>query len=149
MNGLEAAEQIQRDFFGVKIIMLTMLQSRELVGEAVEKGVNGFLFKNASLEELSDAIRRVAGGGQYFASDVALTLLKPASSPDAALVAQLTEREVEVLRLVARGLTSTEIGRQLFISPRTADTHRNNIIQKLGVSGIAGLVQFAVRNKLA
>ena len=148
MNGLEASEQIRRDFLGVRIIMLTMLQSRELVQEAVEKGVHGFLFKNASLDELGDAIRRVADGGQYFASDVALTLLKPASAPDAALMAQLTEREIEVLRLVAGGLSSTEIGGQLFISPRTADTHRNNIIQKLGVSGIAGLVQFAVRNKL-
>lgn len=148
MNGLETAEQIRRDFLGVKIIILTMLESRELIQEAVEKGVDGFLFKNASLDELSEAIRRVADGGQYFASEVALALLKPASSPDAALLAQLTEREIEVLRLVARGLSSAEIGRQLFISPRTADTHRNNIIQKLGVAGIAGLVQFAVRNKL-
>ena len=148
MNGLEATEQIKRDFFGVKVIVLTMLQSKELIQEALEKGVHGFLFKNASMDELEVAIRRVARGEQYFASEVALTLLKPVRNPDAPLLAQLTEREAEVLRLVARGLSSTAIGRQLFISPRTVDTHRNNLIHKLDVTGIAGLVQFALKNKL-
>ncbi|HRI60824.1 MAG TPA: response regulator transcription factor [Saprospiraceae bacterium] len=148
MNGLEATEQIKRDFFGVKVIMLTMLQSKELIQEAVEKGVSGFLFKNASIDELGEAIQRVARGEQYFTSEVALALLKPSQNPDAPLLAQLTERETEILRLVAKGLSSTEIGRQLFISPRTVDTHRNNIIQKLDVQGIAGLVQFALKNKL-
>ena len=148
MNGLEATVEIRRDYFGVKVIMLTMLQSKELVQEAVEKGVSGFLFKNTSLDELSDAIRRVAAGDTYFSSEVALTLLKSAPNPDSPLLALLSERETEILKLVAQGLSSAEIGRQLFISPRTVDTHRNNIIHKLDVPGIAGLVQFAVRNKL-
>lgn len=148
LNGLDTLEQIKRDFFGVKVILLTMLNQRELVQSAVEKGVNGFLFKNASLDELSEAIRRVARGESYFASEVTLTLLKPTHNPDQGLLRQLTEREIEVLRLVAQGYSSTEIGARLFISPRTADTHRNNLIQKLGVNGIAGLVQFAIKNKL-
>lgn len=149
LNGLETLEQIKRDFFGVKVILLTMLNQRELVQNAVGKGVNGFLFKNASLDELSEAIRRVARGENYFSSEVTLTLLKPVHHPDQTLLRQLTEREIEVLRLVAQGFSSTEIGAQLFISPRTVDTHRNNLIQKLGVNGIAGLVQFAIKNKLA
>lgn len=149
LNGLETLDQIRRDFFGVKVILLTMLHERELIQHAVEKGVNGFLFKNASLDELGEAIRRVARGETYFASEVTLTLLKPtAATPGQAALAQLTERELEVLRLVAQGFSSTEIGAQLFISPRTVDTHRNNLIQKLGVNGIAGLVQFAIKNKL-
>jgi len=148
MNGLEATEEIKRDFLGVKVIMLTMLQSKDLIEEAVKKGVSGFLFKNTSLEELSDAIQRVASGDTYFSSDVTLTLLKPAHNPDAPLLALLSSREMEIIKLVAQGLSSTEIGQQLFISPRTVDTHRNNIIQKLELNGIAGLVQFAVRNKL-
>jgi DNA-binding NarL/FixJ family response regulator len=149
MNGIEAAAQIRRDFFGVKVIMITMLQSKELVQEAVEMGVSGFLFKNASIEELEEAIRKVATGGQYFSSDVALALLKPASvSADVQGLAMLTNREIDILKLVALGRSSTQIGQELFISPRTVDTHRNNIIQKLGVPGIAGLVQFAIKNKL-
>lgn len=148
MNGLEATEEIKRDYLGVKIIILTMLQRKELIEAAVAKGVSGFLFKNTSLEELRDAIQRVASGDTYFSSEVALTLLKPAHNPDAPLLALLSSREMEILKLVAQGLSSTEIGQQLFISPRTVDTHRNNIIQKLDVPGIVGLVQFAVRNKL-
>lgn len=148
LNGLETLEQIKRDFFGVKVILLTMLNQRELIQHAVEKGVNGFLFKNASPEELSEAIRRVSRGETYFASEVTLALLKPDLNQGNTLLRQLTEREIEVLRLVAQGFSSTEVGAQLFISPRTVDTHRNNLIQKLGVNGIAGLVQFAIKNKL-
>ncbi|MBK6998339.1 MAG: response regulator transcription factor [Lewinellaceae bacterium] len=148
MNGLEATEEIKRDFLGVKVIMLTMLQNKALIEEAVAKGVSGFLFKNTSLEELSEAIQRVASGDTYFSSDVTLTLLKPVHNPDAPLLALLSSREMEIIKLVAQGLSSTEIGQQLFISPRMVDTYCNNIIQKLEVQGIAGLVQFAVRNKL-
>ncbi|MFN0214359.1 MAG: response regulator [Saprospiraceae bacterium] len=148
MNGLEATVEIRRDFLGVKVIMLTMLQNKELIEDAVGKGVSGFLFKNTSLEELSEAIKRVAAGDTYFSSDVTFTLLKPVHNPDAPLLAQLSDREIEILKLVAQGFSSTDIGQQLFISPRTVDTHRNNIIQKLNVQGIAGLVQFAVRNKM-
>jgi DNA-binding NarL/FixJ family response regulator len=148
MNGLEAAAAIQRDYFGVKVIILTMLQSKELIEEAVTAGVKGFLFKNTSPEELERAIQRVAAGESYFSSDVTLTLLKPVHKPDAPLLDLLSEREKEILLLVARGMSSNEIGQQLFISPRTVDTHRNNILQKLGLNGIPALVQFAIRNKL-
>lgn len=148
MDGLQTLEAIHRDFFGVRVIMLTMLQDKNLVQKAVDLGVHGFLFKNASLDELELAIKEVAGGGRYFASDVALTLLKPANVPGQELLADLSEREVEILKLVAQGLSSSEIGKLLFISPRTVDTHRNNLIQKLKVQGIAGLIHFAVRHKL-
>ncbi len=148
LNGLETLEQLKRDYFGLKVIMLTMLNSRDLVQNAVEFGVDGFLFKNASLDELREAIQRVARGENYFSSEVALTLLKPDQSANPNLLQHLTAREIEVLKLVAQGLSSTEIGAQLFISPRTVDTHRNNLIHKLDVNGIAGLVQFALRNKV-
>lgn len=148
LNGLETLDLIKRDYFGVKVILLTMLNSRDLVRSAIEKGASGFLFKNASPGELGEAIRRAARGETYFASDVTLTLLQPDQQPTHPLLDQLTEREIEVLRLVAQGFSSAEIGAQLFISPRTVDTHRNNLIQKLGVNGIAGLVQFALRSKL-
>lgn len=148
MNGLEAAQNIQQAFLGPKIIMLTMLQNRELVEQAIASGVQGFLFKNASFRELEDAIRRVAQGENYFSNEVTLTLVRPATGGDALLLGRLSEREIEVLRFVAQGLSSTEIGKQLFISPRTVDTHRNNVMQKLDIQGIAGLTQFALKHKL-
>lgn len=148
MDGLETLENIKKDYFGIKVIMLTMLNSRDMIQKAVDKGVNGFLFKNTSPNELADAVRKVARGENYFSSDVALTLLKPAHQPGRDLLAQLSDREIEVLKLVAQGFSSAEIGKQLFISPRTVDTHRNNLIQKLEVPGIAGLVQFAIKQHL-
>ena len=107
------------------------------------------MFKNAAPHELAEAIRQVADGGTYFSGEVTMTLLQPtAPSANASLLAALTEREIEILRLVAEGLSSIEIGQQLFISPRTVDTHRNHLIQKLDVNGIAGLVRFAMQHKL-
>lgn len=148
MNGLETLDHLARDFFGCKAVMLTMLNDRQVIQQAVDKGARGFLFKNASLAELSDALRRVATGETYFASDVALTLLQSSAHQTDPLLGQLTDREIEILKLVAEGYSSTEIGQQLFISPRTVDTHRNNLIQKLQVNGIAGLVRFAIQHKL-
>lgn len=149
LDGLAATEQIMRDFLGVRVIMLTMLNTKEIIQKAVEKGVKGFLFKNASKHELSEAIRRVAEGETYFASEVASVLLSPAKSSTNSILEQLSEREIEILKLVAEGFSSTEIGDKLFISPRTVDTHRNNLIQKLNVHGIVGLVRFAIQHKLA
>lgn len=148
MNGLETAGVVNAEFFGVKIIMLTMFQNKELVQVAVAKGIKGFLFKNASIDELESAIRAVAKGEPYFTNEVTMALLRPTDTPDSGMLSQLSDREIEILKLVAQGKSSAAIGRQLYISPRTVDTHRNNIIQKLGVAGIAGLTQFALRNKL-
>lgn len=149
MGGLEALIHLRKDYLGVKAIMLTMLNDRDLIRQAVDNGAQGFLFKNASAQELSEAIRKVAGGGLYFSPEVSLLLLQPASSkPLNPSLARLSERELEVLKLVAEGFSSTEIGEKLYISPRTVDTHRNHLIQKLDVHGIAGLVRFALENGL-
>lgn len=148
LDGLSATEQIVRDFMGVKVIMLTMLNTKEIIQNAVEKGVKGFLFKNTSKHELSEAIRRVADGEMYFTSEVASILLNTSKESSNTLLDQLSDREVEILKLVAEGFSSTEIGEKLFISPRTVDTHRNNLIQKLNVHGIVGLVRFAIQHKL-
>lgn len=148
MNGQETLEQIKRDYFGTKVILLTMLNEHSIIQKALENGADGFLFKNTSIEELATAIRKVYAGEKYYAAEVTLSLLQKSNHDNAAALSNLSEREVEVLKLVAQGFSSTEIGQQLFISPRTVDTHRNNLIQKLEVKGIAGLVQFAIRYKL-
>ena len=148
LNGLDTLEQLKRDYFGVKVIILTMVHAKDVIQLAIEKGADGFLFKNTSVEELGEAIHRVMRGEKYFSGDVTLTLVKPGQQADNLLLEALTEREIEILKLVAQGFSSTEIGAQLYISPRTVDTHRNNLIQKLDVRGIAGLVHFALKNKL-
>lgn len=147
MNGLDAAAVIHKEFFGVRVIMLTMLQDKALIEAAIAGGIHGFLFKNASLDELAHALKNVAAGNPYFAGEVTLTLLHAQADQSGAGFG-LSDREMDILKLVAKGQTSAEIGRRLFISPRTVDTHRNNILRKLGVQGIAGLVEFAIKNKL-
>ncbi|MFN8352849.1 MAG: response regulator transcription factor [Spirosomataceae bacterium] len=148
LDGLETAKQITQDFLGTRVIMLTMLNDKAIIEKAVTNGAKGFLFKNTSMTELAQAIQRVAAGDTYFSSEVAMILLSQASSVQQKALAQLSEREVEVLKLIAEGFSSTEIGDKLFISPRTVDTHRNNLIHKLQVNGIAGLVKFAIQHRL-
>lgn len=149
MNGIEAAEMIAKNFLTVKTVMLTMLNDKDVIQEAIEKGAKGFLFKNSPAHEFAEAIKRVAAGENYYSTAVAAVLLnKKSASPENPAVNELSERELEIIRLVAEGLSSNEIGKKLFISPRTVDTHRNNILQKLDLPNIASLVSFAYKNKL-
>lgn len=146
MGGIEACDKIQTRFPGSKVIMLTMRNESEVVKQSVASGARGFLFKNTSPEELQEAIQKVASGQTYFSSEVTMLLLSQTQTNPA--LAGLTEREIEIAKLVAEGLSSTEIGEKLFISPRTVDTHRNNILQKLELPNVAALVRFAMQHKL-
>lgn len=146
LNGIEACGKIQTQFPDIKVIMLTMRNEAEIVKQSVANGARGFLFKNTSPAELQEALEKVASGQTYFSSEVTLLLLS--QSPTDPALSILTEREIEIVRLVGEGLSSTEIGEKLFISPRTVDTHRNNILQKLDLPNIASLVRFAMQHKL-
>lgn len=146
MNGIEACGKIHTQFPDIKVIILTMRNEASIVKQSVANGARGFLFKNTSPEELQEAIEKVAEGQTYFSSEVTMLLL---SQPQVnSVLASLTEREIEIIRLVTEGLSSTEIGEKLFISPRTVDTHRNNILQKLDLPNVAALVRFAMQHKL-
>jgi DNA-binding NarL/FixJ family response regulator len=147
LNGLEALKIIKQDYFGIKVIILTMLQDKELVEACLKNNADGFLFKNTSFDELKLAISKVANNEKYFNSEVALILTGPTET-HLSDKNKLSTRELEIVKLVAEGKTSTEIGSILFISPRTADTHRNNIMQKLEIDNIPGLVRWAIKNKV-
>ncbi len=147
LNGIDATERISKDFLGVKVIMLTMVNDKAIIQDAIAKGAKGFLFKNTSITSLFEAIKQVHGGASYFSTEVTLTLLQSNNTSNP-VFSKLSEREIEILKLIAQGFSSTEIGDKLFISPRTVDTHRNNIIHKLEVNGIAGLIRFAIENKM-
>ncbi|MBL7814759.1 MAG: response regulator transcription factor [Saprospiraceae bacterium] len=98
LSGIETLERINQEFFGIKIIMLTMLNNKDIIQRSVDKGAKGFLFKNTSVEELAMAIKKVAIGETYFSSDVALTLLNKNTTPQYQSLDILTEREIEILR---------------------------------------------------
>ena len=111
-------------------------------------GAQGYLLKSSSQEELINAIRKVAVGQSYFSPEVTMSLLnKPQNKnfPDQQNDL-LTDRETEIIRLIAEGFSNKEIGTKLFISHRTVDTHRTNLMKKLNVNNIAGLISYAIKN---
>lgn len=145
MNGIDALKEIRKNHPKVKVIILSMHNEAGMIKSLIDLGANGYLLKSCTQEELVDAIKKVALGQSYFSSDVTLALLKPAAKQGQQNEI-LTERETEILKLIAAGFSNKEIGDQLFISHRTVDTHRTNLMKKLDVSNIAGLISYAIRN---
>ncbi len=151
MNGIEATKQILKDFQNVKVVILSMHKEGGLIKNLIAIGAHGFLLKNSDQTELIGAIRKVASGDRYFSPDVTMSLLSKTSMNASSfkgidILLQLTERETEILKLIAEGYSNKEIGEKLFISHRTVDTHRTNLMKKLDVTNIAGLIKFAIQN---
>jgi len=152
MNGLQCAETVKLKYPHVKIAILTMHQEKALIQKFIEFGVNGYFLKTIQKDELLHAIKTIAVGGDYFPSDVTKALLQKqtitADVNQSPLLNELTKREIEIIRLVAQGFSNNDIGKKLFISPRTVDTHRTNIMRKLDLHNVAEIVRFAFQNKL-
>lgn len=153
LSGIEAIKIIRKKFPQTKVLVLTMHENEEYVLQIFKAGASGYVLKTAGKEELTGAIRAVAKGDRYFSSRVSevlaegLTRRKKAVQTDGSSTdIALTRREKEILALVADGLTNQEIGKKLFISHRTVDTHRTNIMQKLDIHDVANLVRYAVHH---
>lgn len=152
MNGFEATERLRAEQPDVRVLILTMHESREYILKLIQCGAAGYVLKDVSASELVNAIKTVYSGATYFSAGVSQSLF---SQPDLTLqndtAAQqdaLTCRETEVLRLLADGASNKEVARQLDISVRTAETHRQNIKNKLDLHTAAGLVRYAIENQL-
>jgi two-component system, NarL family, nitrate/nitrite response regulator NarL len=146
LNGLEAVKEIQREHPGVTCIALTMHAEKGMIQKMMDAGARGYLLKNVDRSELIESIHRVCNGEPVLSADARDAMFGRAATPQSGtLVAELTDREIEILRLIAQGLSNKEIGDRLFISHRTVDTHRTNLMKKLSVHNIAGLIRFAIR----
>ena len=151
LDGIEATRRIAADprTAGVRVLVLTTFDLDENVFAALVAGASGFLLKDATPEEIVQAVRVVAAGESLLAPSVTTRLVREVRSrpaagrPRAELAAALTEREVEVLRLVAAGLSNAELAEHLVISPATAKTHVSRILTKLGLRDRAQLVVIA------
>jgi DNA-binding NarL/FixJ family response regulator len=152
-NGIEITGTIKRDYPDTRILVLTMMGLRDFIIHALEAGATGFLLKNAGKDEVLTAIRSVAKGDSYFSREVSAILIehlsKPRTSRHRIADIPLSAREIEVLKLIAQEYSNPEIARELFISIRTVDTHRRNLLEKLGVKNTAGLVKYAIQKGLA
>ncbi len=152
-NGIEACASIKEAAPGARIIMLTVSDDEGDLYDAVKSGASGYLLKDSSIDEVSQAIRVVADGQSLISPSMAIKLLdefKQMSRGDRHLNPgpKLTERELEVLRLVAHGLNNREIAKQLFISENTVKNHVRNILEKLQLHSRVEAVMYAVREKL-
>jgi DNA-binding NarL/FixJ family response regulator len=153
LNGLEAAAQVVRDFPEVKVLVLSMHPDEAYVNRALKAGATGYLLKTASGPELEMAIRAVARGDLYLGPRVAkrvlpdyLTRRGDAEPPDA--MERLTRRQREILQLVAEGRTSKQIAQHLGLSVKTVERHRADVMHRLDIHDIAGLVRWAVGHGL-
>lgn len=156
LSGIEATRIIKKQYPDVNILVLTMHESEEYVYQIVKSGAGGYVLKSAGKEELSAAIRAVMRGERFFSPRVSEImadgyLRRVESEGEQAKTddVPLTRREREILRLVVKGLTNQQIADQLNISPRTVDTHRTNIMQKLDIHEVANLVRYAIEHGIA
>jgi len=150
INGIEAAKRALETNPALKIITLSMYGDEEYYDQMIDAGAKGFLLKNTNLQEVKTAIDTVLEGGNYFSQELMQNLLrnyklpKELKSPES----DLSEREVEILLLISEGLSNLEIGERLFISKRTVEKHRANILDKTKCKNTAGLVMYAIKNQL-
>jgi DNA-binding NarL/FixJ family response regulator len=154
MTGIEATRWIKEGDPSIKIVMLTMEISKEYVSASIKSGVDGYLPKDVDKEALLQAIRTVHQGGRFF-NDAIMKLVfedfythEKFKSPLKKLPNELTKREYEILGLVASGKTNRELAESLFISIKTVETHKTNILEKLGLRNTTDLVKYAIKNKI-
>lgn len=143
MDGITCARKLKSKFPHVRIIILTMYAQKSFVEEIVRIGVDGCLLKSNSGQELTEAIERVVAGRSYYDRINTFVIEK-----DDVFQYKLSKREVEIVKLLAEGLTSLQIADKLFIAEHTVKTHRKNILRKTGASNTSQLVQFALNNQL-
>ena len=152
LNGIEATRQIVAESPGVKVIALSMHSDRKFVREMLSAGASGYMLKDSAFEELDKAISTVNDNQTYLSPGIADTVVKDylgkiVTDNSAASIA-LTNREREVLQLFAEGKTTKQIASLLFVSIKTIETHRKQIMDKLGLDSIAELTKYAIREGL-
>ncbi len=151
-GGLATTKEIVGSYPKVGVIILTMHNEVSIIQEALKAGALGYLLKTTNSRELKKAITEVANEGTYFSSEVSEKimnqLIKRKLERESNNPIKLTKRETEILKLISEEFNNHEIAEKLFISQRTVDTHRRNLIQKLQAKNTAGLVRFALKNKI-
>ncbi|MGH9488621.1 MAG: response regulator [Terriglobales bacterium] len=148
LNGLEAARQILNETPQTRCVLLTVHSEEHYVHEALRAGISGYVLKQKSSSELVQAIREAAVGAIYLSPSISATIARAFLSANEPAQDVLGSRERQVLQLVAEGKTTKEIADLLGISPKTAESHRSHIMEKLNVHNTAGLVRYAIRHGL-
>lgn len=154
MSGIEVCGKINKSFPHVKVLAISMFNEESYVSEILNNGASGYILKNTGREELLKAIRSVMEGNTYFSEEVTETMMKSlmknrkSSKSSTSFLPKISRREKEVLQLIVQEHTTQEIANLLFISLKTVESHRSNLLAKLNARNTAGLVRIAMTNNL-
>jgi len=148
LNGMEATRQICAALPRTQVLVLTMHDSEELVREVLAAGARGYVLKSDAGRALVDALKALAEQKPYFTSKISALVLEGYLNPITRESSTLTPREREIVQLVGEGRSTKELADKLGISPKTAETHRTNIMRKLNLHSVSEVVRYAIRNKL-
>ncbi|MFT3704275.1 MAG: response regulator transcription factor [Agriterribacter sp.] len=140
-SGIDLCKEVKENYPGAFIIGLSTFNQQSFIQKMMENGASGYILKNATLDELVEAIDTVVKGKTFLSNETAATLRKP----DNASRPVITSREKEVLALVAEGMTNNEIAQQLYISPTTVETHRKSLLNKFAAKNTASLIRMAAQ----
>jgi len=149
-TGLEIIEQVLEKSPSTKILIISVHKANAYVLKALQSGVKGYLSKENAADDLLQALRKIVSGQVYLDAQASDYLLKKVSKPQEEMAAQslLTDRETDVLRLVAEGKAAKEIAALLSLSPRTVENYKNNMLRKLGLHRTSDLIKYAIKNKI-
>jgi len=149
LPGNELAKKVKQQFPGVRILALSMSGQGDLVNEMInDADISGYVLKNIGKQELIKALEKIASGGIYFSEEVIDELQRTSQRKKQKEEAHLTDREIEIIRLIEKEYNNKQIAEELFISERTVETHRKNIFRKTNTNSVIGLVKYAYEHKL-
>jgi len=146
MSGVELTRLVKKQFPTIKILALSMFGDTETVSEMVAAGVDGFILKNTGRDELLEALHKLAEGNKYYTADITHQLVK--AMRETREGNNLTDREIEIIRLIEQEYNNKQIADMLFISERTVETHRKNILRKTNTQTVVGLLKYAYERKI-
>ncbi|MEI9944908.1 MAG: response regulator transcription factor [Chitinophagaceae bacterium] len=149
LTGDQLAKEVKKKFPGIKILALSMSGEGDLVNEMInDSDISGYVVKNIGKQELIKALEKIAEGGIYFSEEVIKELQRSSQRKKQNEDAHLTDRELEIIRLIEKEYNNKQIAEALFISERTVETHRKNIFRKTNTNSVIGLVKYAYEHKL-
>jgi len=146
MTGVELTRNIKKKFPKIKVLALSMFGERQVIKEMIDAGISGYILKNIGQQELLEALTKLSKGQNFFSEEVTKELMKSFAHADEG--SHLTNREIEIIRLIENEYSNKKIADLLFISERTVETHRKNIFRKTGTQSIVGLLKYAYEHKI-
>lgn len=148
MDGTELTKRVKKELPELKVLVVTMDNDPGTIDEVLMAEAEGYILKNTGKEELVNALLQLADNGTFYSREIMEIMMKSRMKRKASAEIELSPRETEIVRLIAQELSTAAIAEKLFISPRTVDTHRQNILEKTGRKTIVGLMKYAFENNL-